>query len=183
MERVSLRPLFEQSARQGIYFGILFTLMSGCFLFGMRIPSLSIVLMLLAAICIFYLPHSLSVVAARQASYCIFPALWMSGIVQFVCGALICSLVTAIFLVFVSPDFLSGYLSDMAGRLSAMDRNSGSDYSTLMVTPTAMQFVGSMFWATSFCGSVISLVTGMLLPHSPMFRRLIARQQSKILNS
>lgn len=182
MERISLKPLFYSSARQGIVFGILFSLMSACLLAAAFVPGMNLLFILLAMATLFYLPASLSAIVAPQSSYCTFPALWMSCIIQFTCGALICALLTAAFLVIISPGFLSHYVKTLLEQFNAMQPESTLDTSTI-VTPSPMQFVGSLFWATSFFGSMTGLIMGMILPRSSFFKRLISRQQSKLINS
>lgn len=187
MERVSLKPLFNASARQGIAYGILFTMMSACLLGSMHIPSLSMMILLLAVAALAYLPASLARVAAQHPSYCTFPALWMSGIVQFAGGALICALLTALFLIYLSPDFLSQYIKQAMQQLAAMQQSPETavlnEQLKNAVFPTPMQFVSSMFWVTAFFGSMAGFILGILLPHASFFRRLIIRNQSKLTNS
>lgn len=180
MEQTSLRPLFELSARQGIIYGIIFTVMSGCLLFGLQMPTLTLLMMILAAGVIIYMPFSTAFVVSHDTAYCTLPAIWMSGIIQYVCGALICSLINAIFLTLISPDFLSNYLAQMIALLKEMDNKEVSE-SAFVISP--MQFIGAMFWTTALYGSITSLLMGIILPRSSFFRRLLTRCQSQIFNS
>ncbi|GEM_PF-2025870 len=179
MEKVSLGPLFHASARQGLVFGFVFTAMSACLLGCLSAPALSLLSVLLGGGAFLYLPVSLAKVSRRHPAYCAFPALWMSGIVQFICGALICSLLTSVFLLYVRPGFLDAYFREVL-RQFAEAGSLGSQPSALSFpVPTVMDFVSSMFWATSFCGSMLSLVLGVVLPRTPFFRRLVNARQSK----
>ena len=182
MERVSLLPLFDTSARLGIGYGILFTLMSCCLLWCIKIQTLGMLLMILPALSLISIPRNMAVVASRHPSYVSLPALWISGIAMHICGAMICALATAVYLIFIAPDFLNTYVRDL---LSVLKSNSNITITETgnIVTPTPMQFVGSMFWLTSFCGSVASFLIAAIMPRSPFFQRLVMHQQSKILNS
>ena len=46
-----------------------------------------------------------------------------------------------------------------------------------LVIPTPMEFVSSMFWATGFFGSLLSLVLALILPHTGFFRRIVVKLQ------
>lgn len=176
MEQVPLKPLFERSMQQGVGYGILYTVMSACLLWSMKVPELSVLFLLLGAGGFMYMPVSLAWVTSYNRAYRRMAPIWMSGIVQTLCGALICSLLTALYLIFVADGFLSEYVHEMIRRLTEI--NSKADTSQLMV-PTVMQFIGSMFWATSFSGSVISLLLGIILPRIAMFDRLTERLKRK----
>lgn len=177
MKRASLIPLFHASARQGIILGLVFTAMSFCLLGFLWIPGLSLVLMLLAvAVCV-YLPVGLAYVASVNLAYSAFPAMWMSGIVQFICGVLICSLVTTVFLI-VQPDFLGEYEHELVRRFMAVEKGSAHDLSKLVI-PSVTDFVSSMFWVTAFFGSILSLLFGVILPRTSLFRRLVSVRRTK----
>lgn len=179
MEKVSLGPLFHASARQGLVFGFVFTAMSACLLGCLSAPALSLLSVLLGGGAFLYLPVSLAKVSRRHPAYCAFPALWMSGIVQFICGALICSLLTSVFLLYVRPGFLDAYFREVLRQLAEAGSLGSQPSALSFPVPTVMDFVSSMFWATSFCGSMLSLVLGVVLPRTPFFRRLVNARQSK----
>lgn len=188
MERVSLKPLFAASGRQGIIYGILFTAMSACLLGTVYVPALSMVMIAIAAVAMAYLPVSMAKVASLDPSYCSMPAIWMSSIVQFTGGALICALLTSAFLIIFRPGFLGEYMNTAIDQLAHMqqpqdDFNSLKEQLNVAGIPSPAQFVGSMFWATSFIGSMTGLMLGIFMPRSASFRRLILRKQSKISNS
>lgn len=181
MEKAPLTPLFHASARQGIIFGILFTAMSFCLLGCLQVPALSLVLLLLTVAVGAYLPVGLAAVASVNPAYRSFPAMWMSGIVQFLCGDLICSLLTALFLIYVQPDFLGEYVREMVRQFVAAGGNGAErDLSKLMI-PSVTDFVSSMFWATGFFGSILSLLAGAILPRTSLFRRLVNARRAKII--
>lgn len=187
MEKASLGPLFHASARQGLVYGVVFTAMSACLLGCLSVPALSLLSVLLGAGAFLYLPASLARVARRHPAYCSFPALWMSGIVQFICGALICSLLTSVFLLYVSPGFLGAYFHEMVRQVNELQAAAtlNSQLSTLnspLPLPSVMDFVSAMFWATSFSGSMLGLVLGAVLPRSPLFRRMANVRQPKLYN-
>lgn len=176
MERASLGPLFYESGRQGTRFGILFTCMSACLLYSPRIGALSLLLVILGSLAMLYLPFALAKVARVNQAYSGFAALWMSGIVMYICGALICSLLTLIFLLFLEPGYLDGYVRNLIEQIMAQPNAPKPDLKDLVI-PTPMEFVSSMFWATGFFGSLLSLVLALILPHTGFFRRIVVKLQ------
>ena len=98
-----------------------------------------------------------------------YSGLWMLGILLFICGTIISSLVIALVLQYGRPDFM--YVQ--AERTIEMMRDMPKEqYGEMMhvlqrmideqLMPSAIDTVMSMFWFITFGGSVLSAITALI---------------------
>lgn len=176
MKQVSLHPLFYESMRQGLLMALPLTLLTIALLFCIKVPLLSacfFIFLLLIPVTLYY---TLARVASVHPAYCNGGALWMSGIVQFICGGLILSLLTWLFFI-LNPGFISEYFKSAIALLMKSGQDM-PDFTKLHV-PAQREFVFALFWANTFMGCILSMILSIILPFLPPFTRLAARMAIK----
>lgn len=177
MEQTSLKPLFDESARQGALMGIVLSAVSVCMLLSMRMEVLALVCVTLCLAVPVVLLFTLRRVAAVNIAYCRFAALWMSGIVQFLCGGLICCFATLVTLVFLGEGFLREYI------IMAFEQATGRRGLSLdgVAVPSNFDYANSLFWLTASSGSLLSLVYASVLPRLPLFTEGVLKRRRMLL--
>lgn len=173
MEQTSLRPLFDESARQGALLGVALSTISVCMLLSMRFDLLAVVFPLLCLGIPVLLVFTLRSVAAVNTAYLRFSALWMSGIIQFICGGLICCVVTIITLLCLGGGYLGEYI------VKVFEQATGQTGLTLdgVMVPSDYDYAVSLFWLIASSGSLLSLVYALILPRVKGFSRSVAGQR------
>lgn len=106
--------------------------------------------------------------------------LWLGGIYTCIFGSLIAALFTSAMLLFVVPGFLSEYVMQAAEALAASP--AAGEYALEIevarraaergMVPTPLNFAMTMAWATSFSGSILSLVLAALISRCRSRRRI-----------
>ncbi|MDE5900313.1 MAG: DUF4199 domain-containing protein [Muribaculaceae bacterium] len=161
---------FRRGAEDGVLFGVYLGALSVCMLAGLRVSVLEVLFLILAVGVPFYCfrRQRRSYVSAG-GSLAVAP-LWMQGIVMFFCGSIIMALVTMIYLQWVDPDYLA-YLKAMVTESVALDPGafaaSGikpADIDNLFAIITPAKFAVEMLWLSIFTGSILSLLTAVIVP-------------------
>lgn len=180
MDSDKKKSVYRYGGEYGRYMGIYFIVMSACLLASPRVAGLFLVMAALLPVFPYLLYRFLKKIY-RDAPYLrSFSALWTGGIMITICGCLICSLVTALWLIYVQPNFFSDYLRMAIEAVQASGQAAEyKDNIELMqtaldkgVVPTAFQFILSMIWSTVLLGSIISMACAWALMASGR-RRLI----------
>lgn len=165
------KSIYKYAAESGLPAGLYLTLMSGCFLLSVEVPSLQMLILPLAIGFPILMAVMMRRLCRREPSYMRTSALWLFGIYTVIFGTLICCLFTALYLVAVDPGFLGRYV---ATALAAMESSSAAgqyaDTIDLMrramdskLLPTPTEFVSTMGWLTCFAGSVLSLILALII--------------------
>ena len=181
MAKVRLQPLFHESMRRGIPVGVALTALIGCTLGFVFYNELSVAIMALLVAIPFLIAYNMMMVCRREPACLGFAQLWMSGIVQFICGGLITALVIMVYLM-MHPGFLGDYFHRTLQMLAEMAAREGRPMPVEpagLPAPSVTSFVGSIFWSLSFFGSVLSMLLGLTLPLLPAFRRLCMRSNQQ----
>lgn len=173
MEQVSLRPLFDESARQGALMGVVLSAVSVCMLLSVRAGTLAVVCMVLCMAVPVVLLITLRSVASVNTAYCRFAPLWMSGILQFLCGGLICCVATLVTLKIMGAGFLGEYI------VTVFEQATGKTGLSLdgVAVPSDFDYANSLFWFAASTGSVLSLVYALVLPRLNLFTRSVVRRR------
>lgn len=176
MKQASLHPLFYESMRQGILMALPLTLLTIAMLFCIKVPLLSACFFLFLLLVPITLYYSLAKVASVNIAYCNMGALWMSGIIQFICGGLILALLVWIYFI-LNPGFIADYFRSAIEMLM----RSGNDMPDLtkLHVPPQREFVFALFWANTFLGCILSMIFSIILPFLPPFTRLAAKMAIK----
>lgn len=94
-----------------------------------------------------------------------FSAIWLEGILMFICGSILLAFGSFIFFRFISPSFISGQILLMADTYSASDSQSLREIADtfrkmidLHMIPRPIEVSMSLAWLGSFSGSVVSFI-------------------------
>lgn len=168
--RPTLGDIISLGASSGVWIGLLLTCVAGCFFASVYSPLASFLMLPLMAgvpvAAFFFLMR----VSRRSEVYCRFSPLWMCGIVMFIAGSLIAAFVSAVYMVYCEPDFLHTYFTNTLDLLKSTGGEMPSSaydierYLDSGLLPSPMEFISGMFWASSFFGSVFSLIPAAVIP-------------------
>lgn len=168
---MNVRDVIGYAARGGVAIGLYLTLISSCMVLSLHNSLLAFVGLVLTAGVPVVLWRFLR--GMRRSCGCDvgFGSLWLGGIYYFVFGSLICGFLTALYLLFVEPTFLTDYVrmgidswhsagspAEMKPQIDVMQRAIERK-----MIPGPMELVVSMIWSTAFFGSLLSAVEAMLL--------------------
>lgn len=170
--------IYRLGAGSGVWMGLAFCLLAVCFFASVKVPDLSVLLFVLVLLIIPLEIFLMRRFALRSPSFRSVSALWMFGIVTFICGSLIAALFSAVYMIYIEPGFIHHYFDH---TLDLLKQTGNTDqYETLQtfrnVLPGPMDFVETMFWTSTFFGSVLSLLLALLLP----FTKLIIPKSSEV---
>ena len=97
-------------------------------------------------------------------------AVWLDGIVTFICGSIILALVMYMFLRFLQPGFTAEQISNVANLYRELKTSQGDAMAKaleqLVAThqvPSPIQLAFSMLWLTSFGGAMLSMVLALII--------------------
>ncbi len=171
MDQNTNKSPYKYGADLGLWMGLYLMLISACFLLSMRLTGLAMFafpLMIGVPVVLYFMLRRIYKESPINRTL---SALWMSGIMTFICGSLICGILTAGWLLIFQPNFFYEYV---AGAIRLLQEGSGaSQYATQIglmqemidkkLLPTPMEFVVSMIWTTAFLGSLTSLVVAWMV--------------------
>lgn len=162
--------LFKRGADNGFVFGLYLIALFFAIAYSLTVPLLGLVSV--AMICavplitFFYL---------RKGHMCeqgtsTFSMLWMQGIVMFFCGSMILALAVYLFLTYLQPNYITDVLTMTRDTYSSIDWERGqeiADTIDLMIEkhliPTPIQVAMEMLWIGVFSGSLLSILTALLV--------------------
>lgn len=172
--------LFKRGADDGFVFGLYLTALFFASAYSLTVPVLG--LLGLAMMCgvpvitYYYLRKGY----VKEYGTSTFSALWMQGIVMFFCGSLIMALAAYLFLRWIQPSYMMDLLISARDTYSAIDWDRGqeiADTINLMIDkhliPTPIQVAMELLWLGVFSGSLLSILTALLVSAS-------RRQRTKI---
>lgn len=165
------KSIYKYAAEAGVPVGMYLSLMSACLLLSVKFSVLPMLLMPLCLGFPFVLWMQVKKISRQEPSYNKFSSLWLGGIYSVIFGTVICMFLSALYIVFVEPNFVSLYVnnalaaveaSPMAGEYES-SINLMHDAIEAHILPTGLQFLTTMAWFTCFIGSVISLFMALIM--------------------
>lgn len=104
-----------------------------------------------------------------------FSAIWLHGILIFLCGSLIMATVIYIYLRFIDPGFLRNMLSSLIEVYSGIEDPSAKQFTDMLTTiqaqnllPSPIQYAFTMIWTCGFLGSIISMILALIVRAIPL---------------
>jgi hypothetical protein len=185
MESAKGESIYRIAAFQGLLLGLWLTAISACTLAGIRVPVLNFAVMPMLIAMVFIQSHFFAYIVSVNTGYARFSVLWMAGIIQFLGASLLCSLLTAAYMIIVEPGFLNNYFSEALHLMEQSDMAGTPEYNTLKdaidmhIIPSATQYVSMMFWLTSLFGSIMSMILASILPRTKFFFALAQKKRMK----
>ena len=165
------KSIYMYSAEAGIPVGIYLSVISASLLMSIKFPTISVFMPFLIIGFPFVLWFILKNICKAEPSYQKFSTLWLGGIYSVIFGTLICTLLSAIYMINFEPGFVNQYFLNTieAVENSPFAENYESTI-TLMkeaveahILPSGMEFLMTMGWFTCFSGSLISLFIALIM--------------------
>ncbi len=165
------KSVYKYAAEAGLPIGLYLTLISGCFLFSVKYDFLSMLIFPLVVVFPIVLGCFMRRLAKVQPAYARFSPMWLFGIYSVLCGTLICSLLSALYLMFIDPSFMINYVENAISTIQASPM--AAQYAPTVdmmrqaidahMLPSGLQLVATMGWFTCFSGSILSLFLSLIL--------------------
>lgn len=168
-EKSEDKSIYRRGAEDGGVFGAYLIVLFFMSIFSINSPLLSWLALLMMIGVPFLIYRFIGRGRRLTPRYNFFSAYWMHGIIIFVCGALIQSVVTFIYLRFINPMFIPNLLTDTAETLRQIGTADASQLASMFDSivklgqvPTPMSIVTSTIWSVSFSGSILSLIIAVI---------------------
>ncbi len=172
MNEINAHSPYRYGADQGLYFGLYLICLYGCGVMNITSPNLftSLAAMVLFFGVPFIIYYWLRRTYVESKGALQLSALWMQGIVIFICGTLISAVALVIYLKFINPTFIVDQMRILIDMYSTMDWERGQEAAEMLqniidmkMVPTAMSVVMETVWLGVFSGSLLSLLMGLLV--------------------
>lgn len=175
MEREEYKSLYRRAAEQGVPMGLVLSVMAVSIIYGDVLPWLSWVAQMLVLSMPFYTWRLMRQYFVEEQGFPNFSSLWMMGILTYIYGSLLTSLVTWAVLQYMRPDYIYLMADNLVQLYSSNPSPDARDMASLLrdlvasgSLPRPIELVMSAFWFTSFLGSLLSLVVAMIVPRVPL---------------
>ncbi len=162
---------FRRGADNGFLFGLYLSVLYLLMIFSSSVPLLNIpvlgMMVAVPALIYFMLRRDR---LAPQGGVTIVGALWIDGLLTFLCGGLIGSLVVFIYMRWIDPDFIVSNIEQSISLLEAAgDADSielADEFRSAMsngfnVSPIV--FAMTLLWMVTFSGSILSLILSAVI--------------------
>lgn len=161
---------YRRGADEGFLFGlyliVLFLAMTGAERHGL----LGLVTMVLAIGVPFIIYALLRRTYRQEGGTTTLSSLWMQGIMIFLCGSMLSGVVAYIYMRYIDPSFLLRNARSAIEVYESLDNPSAREIARGMETliehgalPTPIQIVFQSIWSAVLSGSLLSLVTGLIV--------------------
>ena len=166
---------YKRGADNGLPFAIHLTALFFAAVYSVSIPLLSLVttLLILGVPPLIYYYLRRAYVADNGTS--LLSALWMHGIMIFVCGSMLSAVVQVIYLKWINPTYIPDMLhmaidfySQMPGENPARMADILTQLIDSQMVPSAISIVMEMIWLSIFSGSILSLLMALLAKARPV---------------
>ncbi len=172
------KSVYSCAAGSGLFAGLYLCVLAGLFFMSLREPLAGAAILPVGLGFPLLLAWQMRRWVRANPAYGKIWSLWLGGIYTCIFGSLIAALFTAVMLLFVVPGFLSQYLMQAAEVLAGSP--AAGDYELEIevarraaergMVPSPLNFAMTMAWATSFSGSLLSLVLAALLSRGGLKR-------------
>ena len=163
------KNVFGRGADYGAILGMWLTVMALAWIYADKVAPLAVAGLIMAIVTpvVVYRFQSKEYVASGGKAP--FADLWMLGILMFICGSLITGLVTYSVFQWLRPEFIRTQ-AELAAQIYESEPSLGMaeagkilrDVIEQGALPSPIQMVMSLFWFTTFGGSVLSALTAVL---------------------
>lgn len=104
-----------------------------------------------------------------------FSAVWLHGILIFLCGSLIMAMVIYIYLRYIDPAFLRNTLSGLIEAYGSIEDEGARQLTDILTTiqdqnllPSPIQYAFTMIWTCGFFGSILSMILALIVRAIPL---------------
>lgn len=155
--------ILRRGAADGALLGAMFTATFYCSVYCERLPALGIAAMVMMAAVPFaaYMMLRRSYLEAHFPMH--FAAVWLQGIMTFICGAMVTTVGVYLFFRYLEPHYMERTLNSYLAICDQRHIDDGLTrtlrrMSELKFYPKPVDMVMSTMWAISFSGSMLSLL-------------------------
>lgn len=170
METDKPKSAYRRGADDGVYLGVVLTALYFSTAYSFMISALGLLsLLLLVAV-----PALIFVLLRRayisESGATAFSALWMHGIMAFLCGAAISSTIAVVHMQWLEPDLLLKQMQTLIDTYNSTDWPQAKEIAhTLQLAidnhmlPTPINMAIDMLWLIVFTGSMLSMVISYIV--------------------
>lgn len=160
---------YRQGADTGFYFGLYLSALFFAMAYSVNFPVLSIVsfILMLGVPVIIY--RWLRIYYCRLYGHALFSALWMYGIMIFLCGSLIAAAVSVIYMKWIHPDFMTEQIDASLAILDSSPLPQAKETAETMrllrehgMLPGPVEISIRMISFNVFTGSMLSALMALL---------------------
>lgn len=162
--------LFKRGADNGFVLGLYLTVLFFAMAYSITVPLLGLIALVMVCgvpvVTFYYLRKGFR----QEYGTSTFSALWMQGIVMFFCGSMIMALAVYLFLRFIQPDYITDMVTLARDTYSALDWERGQEIASTLdlmlekhLIPTPIQVAMEILWTGVFSGSLLSILTALLV--------------------
>lgn len=172
---MEVKSIYRRAADNGLIFGVYLSVLFVMFVLSGKsfLTSLAGLVLLLG------IPGVIFVFLRRcfiaEFGKTTISGLWMLGILIFIYASLICGVVTYVYLQYFDPSFIYNQAQAALDIYRSVEEIKGTDLVIGMqraieekLLPTPIQFVFQMIWVTTFFGSLLSLLTALIVRVIPV---------------
>ena len=163
------KSIFQQAGEWGLPFGLYLSCGAVSFIFADWFPPLSVVffvIMLCTPLVSYYFQRRRFI---EDDGFTEYAALWMLGIMLYLLGGVLSSLVAYLILQYGRPGFIEQQAIAAIDVYSKMPQMKDSEMLRMLqraidrnMLPTPIELVFNVFWFVAFLGSVTSAITALL---------------------
>lgn len=171
MADTSAHSPYRYGSDQGFFFGLYLTCMFVLSVLSVRIPfpPLSLLSMMMMFGVPFLIYRWLRLTYVMSKGTLGLSALWMQGIMIFICGTLLSAVPMVIYLKYINPGFIVDQLKGFIDLYAEGDWEGGRQSAEILqmmidrkLVPSAISVTMEMVWLGVFSGSLLSLLMGLL---------------------
>lgn len=171
---------YKRGADDGLTFAIYLTALFFVSIFSVSVPALSFIALLLIVGVPFIIYFYLRRAFVADGGFSQLSALWMHGIMIFVCGSALSAVIQVIYLKWINPLYISDMVHKAIDFYSEMPGDNASRMAEILqqmvdghLIPSAISIVMEMIWLSVFSGSLLSLLMSLLVRARPVRKNKI----------
>ena len=165
----SKKSIYQQAGEWGVPFGLYLSCAAVASIFAdwfMPLQFLFLILLLGTPLVTYYFQRRRFI---QDDGFTEYAGLWMLGIMLFILGTLICSLIVFLVLQYIRPTYIVDQTQAAVDFYKNMPQLKDSEMLEAVqfaidrkILPTPIEMVTSMFWFVTFVGSLLSALTALI---------------------
>lgn len=166
---------YRRGADDGFRFAIYLTVMFFASIYAAKVAMLSLAVIGLMLGVPFVIYHFLRRAYVEEHGTTLMSALWMHGIMIFLCGSLLAGAVEFVWLRWIDPTYIIDQLHAVIELYEDSGWDRGEEIASLLremidrkMVPTAISIVMEMIWLSVFTGSLLSALMALLVRARPL---------------
>lgn len=184
------KSVYKQGAENGLIFGIYLSIIFLLFIYAGDSMLLSMIGLLLILLIPLVTLRFLSRYYISHTDTASFGALWILGFITFLCGSMICGLVTYVWLEYIKPGFIIEQANAALAAYEQVPELKDQDFTVLLrraieekILPTPIQFAAQMIWITTSLGIILSFIIAPIVKLLAKLFRTVGRNGMKDNNN